>query len=90
MATLHFQQIADSRFGENEESLNSKIKGVLENLGKLPGVHVDVGKPGSLSFDGNSTAQYRADFWVTKNRQTTWEQVYRAVNAICAVPYRFL
>lgn len=89
MKTLSFQQIADSRDGEDEQALELIVSQVLENLRCLPGVNVEVGPTHPVSFRRRQVIQYRADFWVTKDRQSTWEQVYRAVNAVRPVPFTF-
>lgn len=90
MRILYFQQIADSRFGEDKASLIVRVKEILENLGNLPGVVADAGGFTHLTFFNSEVTQYRVTFYVRKDRRTTWPQIYRAVNAVCAVKYTLI
>ena len=93
--TLHFQQIADSRFGGDEALLSQLVQDTVEALSQLPGVFGQIGQPRELTFppgsqDTNPTTQWRVDFYVTKDRRTTWNEVYETVNQVRPVHYSFL
>lgn len=88
--TLSFEQIADSRFGEDRATLEKRIQEITTRLSTLPTVCVQVGRVRRLTFPVESCVQYRAPFYVRKGRDTTWAQVRRAVDAIWSPHYRFL
>ena len=90
--TLVFQQIVDSRFkGENKSLLVRRVRAVVNNLRKLDGVKVSTGKPRKIVWGPPEPAtQWRVDFRVQKtSNETTWNDVYRAVNKVKAAPYSF-
>ena len=90
MAVLHFTQITDSRFeNEIENLLLQRIDEIRERLSKLEGVSVKTNDFREVEFDTNK--QYRCDFYISKEgRKTTWNDVYKEVNAVKAVPYSMI
>ena len=93
--TLHFQQIADSRCKENKALLFRLVQDTVEALSQLPGVFAQIGQPRELTFppesqDTNPITQWRVAFHVTKDRRTTWDQIYEAVNQVRPAYYSFL
>ena len=91
--TLTFQQIVDSRLkgGETRKDLTRIVSAVKTNLRKLRGVKVWTGKPRKVVFGPpEPSIQWRVDFRVKKtSNDTTWNDIYRAVNRVRAVPYSF-
>ena len=92
--TLHFQQITDSRFEEEGADLKALllqcVQDTAEALGRLPSVVVQTGRPRRFTFLDGSIVQWRADFYITKDRRTTWNKVYETVNQVRPVHYSFL
>ena len=97
--TLHFQQIVDSRLEEEGTDLKALllqwVQDTTEALGRLPSVVVQTGQPLFYTFppesrDPNPTTQWRVDFYVRKDRRTTWDQVYETVNQVKSAHYSFL
>jgi|LSQX01.3.fsa_nt_gb hypothetical protein len=94
---LYFQQITDSRF-ENEEDclpiLNKRIE-KLKKLLDIENVNITVSNPRLLEWGKAEGAeehiQYRADFIIEKKtRKVTWNDIYKMVNSVKAVPYKFI
>jgi hypothetical protein len=91
--TLHFQQITDSRLDEGADLkvlLSQLVQDTVEALDQLPSVVVQTGRPRRITFLGGSVVQWRVDFYVTKDRRTTWNKVYETVNRIRSANYSFL
>jgi len=94
---LYFQQITDSRFMNEEDCLpilNKRIK-ELKKLLDIENVNVTVSDPMLLEWgkaEGvDEHIQYRADFVIEKKtRKITWNDIYKIVNSIEAVPYKFI
>ena len=92
MATLHFQQIVDSRRkGDSKALLIRRINAIKKKLERLPDVTVRVSTPRRVVFGlPEPSVQWRADFQVRKgSRKVTWNEIYRVVNSVKAVPYSF-
>ena len=90
MRTLHFEQIADSRFTPDiDKEIERLKKGVSKQLSNLNSVTFEVKDNNTIDFD-DGTKQNRVDFYVKKTRATTWNDIYGAVNSIQPVPYKFL
>ena len=92
MATLYFQQIIDSRRkGDSKSLLIRRINAIKKKLERLPDVTVRVSTPRRVVFGPpEPSIQWRADFQVKKDsRKVTWNEIYRAVNSVKAVPYSF-
>lgn len=88
---LHFMQIVDSRFNENEELLKERISLISTNLEQLPDVKVTTDRYRKVYFgEPEPGIQYRVDFYVSKSRSTTWETIMHIVNNVKAVPYDFV
>lgn len=86
--TLVFQQITDDRFDGNIlETLQERVQQIKDLL-RLDGVEVSVSEPRLVEFDTNN--QYRVNFEITKTtRKITWNDIYKLVNSVKAVPYKF-
>ncbi len=92
MSTLHFQQIVDSRQrGDSKALLDKRVEEIKDKLAALPDVTVRVENPRKVYFGPpEPSVQWRVDFYVRKtSRATTWDDIYRAVNSVKAVPYSF-
>ena len=92
MRTLTFEQVSDSRFTEKPaEELREIKRAVIRKLSELEGLTVRHDPVIKYEFDGLEYAsQFRCRFYVHKQgRKTTWDDVYRAVNSVKAVPYKF-
>ena len=90
-SAISFQQISDSRFkGNTKAKMLKNVKQIVKNLKALPGVTVKVGKPRKVVWGPpEPNIQWRVDFYVVKEgRATTWDDVYRAVNKVKAVPFK--
>lgn len=90
MRTLHFTQITDSRFNSNiEDLMNERVAKLEELFANIPGVvlkHYDKYK---VSFD--DCEQYRTDFFIQKTtKKVSWNDIYKMVNSVKAVPYEFV
>ena len=91
MKTLHFQQIADSRFNTGLPDLELRISQITSKLSDLPGVTVKVDEPYRIDWgEPDPNTQYRANFYVTKDKRVTWDTIYALVNSVKPVYYRFI
>lgn len=89
--TLTFQQISDSRFNGSELGLAKLTSEVESSLSALPGVKIQIEELRCLENSETSTKSWRQRFNVQKlGRKTTWNDVYKAVNSVKAVPYDFV
>ena len=89
--TLTFQQISDSRFNGSEFELGKLTSGVESALSVLPEVKFQIEELRYLDSSETSTKSWRQRFNVQKvGRKTTWNDVYKAVNSVKAVPYDFV
>ena len=89
--TLTFQMIADSRFNQDLKLLNRTAGKICLKLLCLPGVEVRVTEPYQLSFpEPDPCLQWRVNFWVRKDRRTTWNQIMETVNKVFAPAYKFI
>ena len=96
MRTLTFEQITDGRFDNPSgllRLLTKRITLIKEKL-NIEGVQVTVGEPYEIKWPARKLtpahSQFRAKFYITKNtRKLTWNDIYRIVNSVKAVPYKF-
>lgn len=91
---LTFEQITDDRFANDiEQLLKDRINKISEILNHMEGVqytHSEIQKV-TFNSDSESNTQYRCRFYVRKEgRKTTWNDVYKAINSVKAVPYSFV
>lgn len=94
---LYFQQITDSRFMNKEDCLpilNERIE-KLKKLLDIENLNITVSEPRLLEWgkaEGvEEHIQYRADFIIEKKtRRVTWNDIYKIVNSVKAVPYKFI
>ena len=94
---LYFQQITDSRFMNEEDCLpilNERIE-KLKKLLDIENLNIAVSDPRLLEWgkaEGvEEHIQYRADFIIEKKtRKVTWNDIYKLVNSVKAVPYKFI
>ncbi len=91
--TLCFTQITDSRFDNNIlELLQNRIEKLKELL-SIEGLEVNMTSPRLVDWSNTSenNIQYRSEFYITKNtRKISWNDIYKMVNSVKAVPYRFI
>jgi hypothetical protein len=89
MRVLTFEQITDSRFDENiKELLEQRVQRLEEEFSKLEGVSFE--HDNICFYEGDEWSQYRCRCYVKKStRKITWNDIYRLVNNIKAVPYDF-
>ena len=88
MRTLTFTQIVDDRFDTNlEKTLSQRTDAILERL-RSNGIRVIHGGIIEAVFGENT--QLRRQFWVSKPKTITWDGVYRLINEVKAVPYKFV
>lgn len=88
MRTLTFQQIEDTRFKGTKASLELKNTTLFSKLESLVGVTVKSDPIRTLNKDGEQS--FRQRYYVQKvGRNTTWNDVYKMVNSVKAVPYDF-
>lgn len=88
MRALYFTQITDDRFNNNIYNLLQKRVLNLKQLLNIQGLKVSNSEIYKVEFDTNK--QYRCDFMITKTtNKITWNDIYKIVNSINAVPYRF-
>lgn len=87
---LTFQQIVDNRFVDGDlllelNKINTKI---INEINKLEGVYVKFKEPYEVDFIDN--LQYRQNYFIKKTtRKITWNDIYKTINNIKAVPYKF-
>lgn len=88
MKTLYFEQITDDRFDEDIHTLlENRVKKIKELLA-IDGVTVTTGDISNVDFGTNK--QCRCKFYVTKkSNSVTWTDIFKLVNSVKAVPYRF-
>ena len=94
MKVLTFEQITDDRLNnDTEQLLKDTINQISEILNHMEGVqciHSEIRKV-TFNSDNESNNQYRCRFHVKKEgRKTTWNDIYKAVNSVKAVPYSFV
>ena len=90
MRMLTFEQITDSRFDTNiEQLLMERVDKISTLLSNYDGVNVMYDNIRKVTF--NNDIQYRCRFYVTKTtRKITWNDIYKIVNSVKAVPYNFI
>lgn len=85
---LYFEQITDDRFDTDIYNLLEKRVKQIKELLNIEGVEVITGNIYDVDFGTNK--QCRCKFYVKKNtRKITWNDVYKLVNSVKAVPYTF-
>lgn len=87
---LTFQQIVDNRFidGDLLLELNKINTKIINEINKLEGVYVKFKEPYEVDFTDN--LQYRQNYFIKKTtRKITWNDIYKVINNIKAVPYKF-
>jgi len=88
MKILCFTQITDDRF---EADIYNLLKNRIEKIKELlniDGVEVNTGNIHEIDFETNK--QCRCNFFVKKKtRNITWNDIYKLVNSVKAVPYSF-
>ena len=102
--TLFFTQITDDRFDKDIRALLEERVRKLKELLSIEGVEVRVFPIDEIHFEGhtvyreNGTAAYtapannqcRCRFEVRKTtRKVSWDDIYKIVNSVKAVPYAF-
>lgn len=91
MRQLTFEQIADSRFNEDENTLlerNSRLKSIFYQEKNIIFLYGPIRK---ITFENEKVTQYRIRYLITKiGRKPTWNAVYKMVNSVKAVPYHFV
>lgn len=99
---LYFQQVTDSRSEENILELLTERVNKLKELLNIEGVEVLATEPELIEWNYRDWSsllkcyidkhyQYRSSFFVTKNtRKLSWNDIYKIVNSVKAVPYSFL
>lgn len=100
--TLYFQQVTDSRSEENILELLTQRVNKLKELLNIDGIEIQVTEPELIEWNHRDWSsllkdyidkhyQYRSSFFITKNtRKLSWNDIYKIVNSVKAVPYSFL
>jgi len=92
MATMTFESITE----QGPDQMDKQAGQIEDLLTALPGIQIQREPTRPLHFPpepGRSGNQWRTRFYVMKQpgrTQTTWNQVYDAVNSIKAAYYKFL
>jgi len=92
MATMTFESITE----QGPDAMNKQAGQIEDLLTALPGLEIQRLPTRYYHFPpepGRSGDQWRTRFYVMKQpgrTQTTWNQVYKAVNSIKAAYYKFL
>ncbi len=91
MRILTFTQITDSRFDTDvAATMRERKRKIISLLKNMENVEVSHDVERQVSFP-DGTEQYRCNFVVKKSgKKTTWNDIYKAVNSVKAVPYKFL
>ena len=85
---LYFEQITDDRFDENIYNLLDKRVRKIKELLNIDGVEVYTSMIYDVDFGTNK--QCRCKFYVHKHtKKVTWNDIYKIVNSVKAVPYTF-
>lgn len=88
MRILYFEQITDNRFDEDIYNLLENRVKKLKELLNIDGVEVNTSMIYDVDFGTNK--QCRCKFYIKKNtRKVTWNDIYKIVNSVKAVPYTF-
>ena len=88
MRMLCFEQITDDRFDTDIYNLLENRVRKIKELLNIEGVEVSTGNIYDVDFGTNK--QCRCKFYVKKNtRNVTWNDIYKIVNSVKAVPYTF-
>ena len=93
MKTLTFVQISDSRFSGSEKELESICKNVVDELSSLIGVSVRTENMRVVkftNFESSDSYSWRKRVFVQKTKETTWNNIYKTVNKVKSVPYKFV
>lgn len=89
MRTLTFTQVSESK-----ANLEERKQSVLKNIAQLEGVTVTVDHPYETVARNPEVAinlkGHRQRFYIQKNRKSTWDDIYKAVNRVNAVAYDFI
>ena len=89
MRSLYFMQITDDRFDTDiEQTLKNRMELLNNKLSQLPGVTYRTMRFREVEFSDGK--QYRVDYLINKDHQTTWDKIYETVNSVKAVPYQFV
>jgi hypothetical protein len=89
MKILYFEQTTDDRFDKDIYNLLNKRVEKLKELLTIDGVEVKTGTIYNVDFGTNK--QYRCKFYVSKKtKKTTWNDIYKIVNSVKAVNYKFI
>lgn len=87
MAKIIFQQIADDRFHDNIVKEIERLKSETDKALKTIGTHnQSSGICRFVEFPDGGT-QYRVDYIINKEKHFTYNDLYKAVNNVKAVPY---
>lgn len=85
---LYFEQITDDRFDTDIYNLLENRVKKLKELLNIECVEVSTGNIYDVDFGTNK--QCRCKFYVKKDtRKVTWNDIYKIVNSVKAVPYSF-
>ena len=89
MRTLYFEQITDDRFNKDIYNLLENRVKRLKELLNIDGIELKTSNIYEIDFEMNK--QCRCKFFIKKNtKKLTWNDIYKIVNSIKAVPYRFI
>ena len=91
MRVLTFTQITDSRFDSDiAATMRERKRKIISLLRNMENVEVSHEVDRKLSWT-DGTEQIRCRFTVKKcGRKTTWNNIFKAVNSVYAVPYKFI
>ena len=89
MRTLYFEQITDDRFDKDIYNLLERRVKKLKELLDIEGVAVIIDMIYGVDFGTHQ--QCRCKFFITKNtKKVSWNDIYKIVNSVKPVPYKFL
>lgn len=101
---LYFEQITDDRFDADIYNLLEKRVAKIKELLDIDGIevtsfpiekihfneHINYWKDGTIAYISPANNQCRCGFYIKKNtRKISWNDIYRLVNSVKAVSYKF-
>lgn len=92
MRTLNFQQIIDSRFGEDLSLLLSRVEEIQKELKPFANVELHIDTPRQLFWhEPEPSYQWRVDCQIRKRgRNPSWEKIMQIINKVKAPFYSFV
>ena len=88
MKRVNFEMIADSRFCDNIVKEIERLDKGIKDIAEQKGFELDYSPCYFIDFkDTENTKQYRTNYYITKKKEYTYNDIYSAVNLVQATPF---